>query len=73
VSIQSQVLSLLVDLQKKYGLSYLFITHDLAVVRAMSHQVIVMKSARIVETGETEALFASPRESYTQELLRASL
>ncbi len=73
VSIQSQVLSLLVELQKKYALSYLFITHDLAVVRAMSHQVIVMKSARIIEAGETEALFASPRERYTQELLRASL
>ena len=73
VSIQSQVLALLVQLQQKYSLSYLFITHDLAVVRAMSHRVIVMKNARIVETGETEALFASPREAYTRELLAASL
>ncbi len=73
VSIQSQVLALLVELQKKYSLSYLFITHDLVVVRAMSHQVIVMKDARIVESGETEALFAAPREAYTRQLLQASL
>ncbi len=73
VSIQSQVLALLVELQRKYSLSYLFITHDLTVVRAMSHQVIVMKDARIVEAGETEALFASPQQAYTRQLLQASL
>ncbi len=73
VSIQSQVLSLLVELQKKYQLSYLFITHDLAVVRAMSHRVIVMKDARIIESGETEAVFAAPQEPYTRELLQAAL
>ena len=54
-------------------MSYLFITHDLAVIRAMAHRVIVMKDGRIVEHGETGELFASPREAYTRELLEAAL
>jgi microcin C transport system ATP-binding protein len=72
VSVQQQVLALLVALQKRYGMSYLFISHDLAVVRAMSHRVIVMKDGDVVEEGEAEALFATPREAYTQELLAAA-
>jgi len=72
VSIQRQLLALLVRLQKKYGLSYLLISHDIAVVRAMAHQIMVMKDGRVVERGETEALIASPRHPYTQLLLRAS-
>jgi microcin C transport system ATP-binding protein len=72
VSVQQQVLALLVALQKRYGMSYLFISHDLAVVRAMSHRVIVMKDGDVVEEGEAEALFATPRDAYTKELLAAA-
>ncbi|MCC7040019.1 MAG: ABC transporter ATP-binding protein [Burkholderiales bacterium] len=72
VSVQQQVLRLLADLQAKYGMSYVFISHDLAVVRAMSHRVLVMKDGRIVEEGEAEALFRAPREAYTQALLAAA-
>ncbi len=71
VSVQQQVLELLAGLQRKYGLSYLFITHDLAVIRAMAHRVIVMKDGRVVEAGETLALFAAPQEDYTRTLLSA--
>ncbi len=72
VSVQQQVLRLLVELQQRYGMSYLFISHDLAVVRAMSHRVIVMKDGDMVEQGEAEALFAAPRAPYTQALLAAA-
>jgi microcin C transport system ATP-binding protein len=72
VSVQRQVLALLTDLQRRYAMSYVFISHDLAVVRAMSHRVLVMKDGEIVESGDAEALFASPREAYTQELLAAA-
>jgi microcin C transport system ATP-binding protein len=72
VSVQQQVLALLADLQARYGMSYVFISHDLAVVRAMSHRVLVMKDGAIVEQGEAEALFAAPREKYTQTLLAAA-
>jgi microcin C transport system ATP-binding protein len=72
VSVQQQVLKLLGALQVKYGMSYVFISHDLAVVRAMSHRVLVMKDGVIVEQGEAEALFASPQQPYTQALLAAA-
>jgi microcin C transport system ATP-binding protein len=72
VSVQQQVLELLCSLQRKYGLSYLFITHDLAVIRAMAHRVIVMKDGVVVESGETDALFAHPRAEYTRALLAAA-
>ncbi len=72
VSVQQQVLALLADLQRRYGMSYIFISHDLAVVRAMSHRVMVMKNGDVIEEGEAEALFAAPREAYTRELLAAA-
>ena len=72
VSVQRQVLALLADLQRRYGMSYVFISHDLAVVRAMSHRVLVMKDGEIVEEGEAEALFDSPRQPYTRALLAAA-
>lgn len=71
VLVQEQVLDLMVRLQEELGLSYLFITHDLAVVRLVAHEVHVMKDGRIVEHGSPEALFADPREEYTQRLLAA--
>ena len=72
VSVQQQVLGLLAELQQRYGMSYLFISHDLAVVRAMSHRVLVMKDGNVVESGEAQALFDAPREAYTRQLLAAA-
>ncbi len=73
VSVQKQVLELLVKLQQKHGLSYLFISHDLKVIRAISHRVLVMKQGQIVEQGETERLFTQPEHEYTQQLLHAAM
>jgi microcin C transport system ATP-binding protein len=72
VSIQKQVLALLTELQKKYNLAYLMISHDLAVIRAMSHEVMVLKAGRVVEFGDTETLIKHPRQAYTQELFAAA-
>jgi len=72
VSIQKQVLALLTELQKKYNLAYLMISHDLAVIRAMSHEVMVLKAGRVVEFGDTETLIKHPHQAYTQELFAAA-
>jgi len=71
-SVQQQVLSLLVELQQRHGMSYVFISHDLAVIRAMSHRVLVMKDGEVVEDGEALALFDAPRHAYTRELIAAA-
>jgi len=72
VSVQQQVLKLLAELQQRYGLSYVFISHDLAVVRAMSHRVMVMKNGDVIEEGEAQALFDAPQQPYTKALLAAA-
>src|SRR5262249_16462948 len=73
MSVQAQIVELLRDLQKKHGLAYLFISHDLRVVRAMSHHIIVMKDGVVVEQGPAAELFRAPRETYTKALLAAAL
>jgi microcin C transport system ATP-binding protein len=72
VSIQKQVLTLLSELQKKYNLAYLMISHDLAVIRAMSHEVMVLKDGKVVEFGDTESLIKNPKQVYTKELFAAA-
>jgi microcin C transport system ATP-binding protein len=72
VSVQQQVLRLLGDLQRRYAMSYLFISHDLAVIRAMAHRVLVMKDGAIVEQGDAEGVFARPQQPYTQTLVAAA-
>jgi len=73
VTIQKQVLELLADLQKKYRLSYLLVTHDIDVVRAMAHRVMVMKDSRIVESGPLEEVIGRPKSEYTRTLIEAGV
>ena len=71
VSVQAQVLNLLKDLQEKHGLTYIFISHDLSVVKFMSDMMAVMNAGKIVEFGPSEEIYASPREEYTRNLIAA--
>ena len=71
-TVQSQIIELLRGLQKKYGLSYIFISHDLAVVKAMSHRILVMKAGHLVEEGKTDQVFSSPKNGYTKALIAAA-
>lgn len=72
VSIRAQILRLMAELQRARGLAYLFITHDLGVVRAMADRVAVMYQGRVVESRDADALFADPRHDYTRKLLAAT-
>ncbi|WP_200950714.1 ATP-binding cassette domain-containing protein [Microbacterium sp. Root180] len=71
VSVQAQVLNLLIDLRARIGVSYLFVSHDLAVVRQISDSVIVMKDGRVVESGDTDEVMDRPRSEYARKLLAA--
>jgi len=73
VTIQKQVLGLLSSLQKKYGLSYILVTHDIEVVRAMAHRVLVMKDSRVVEGGTLEEVLEHPKSAYTRTLIEAGM
>jgi microcin C transport system ATP-binding protein len=72
VTVQAEILRLLRSLQERYGIAYLFISHDLAVIRALAHRIIVLKSGRIVETGPAAAVFANPQADYTKTLMAAA-
>lgn len=72
VSIQAQVLNLMFELQRERGLSYLFITHDLNLVRVIAHRVAIMRHGQIVETGAVRSIFENPQATYTRELIAAT-
>lgn len=71
-TVQRQVVELLRSLQSKYNLTYLFISHDLAVVKALSHQLMVVKQGQVIEQGPAEQIFAAPQQTYTRQLLEAA-
>lgn len=72
MSVQAQIVALLRDLRDRHNLAYLFISHDLKVVRALAHHVIVLRGGKVVEQGPADAVFQNPREEYTRELMRAA-
>jgi microcin C transport system ATP-binding protein len=72
MSVQAQIVELLRDLQARHNLAYLFISHDLRVVRAMAHEVMVMRAGDIVERGPVERIFNAPTSDYTKTLMRAA-
>jgi len=72
MTVQVQIVDLLRALQVKYGLAYLFISHDLRVIRAMSHRVMVMKRGDVVEFGDVDTLYDNPQTEYTRTLMKAA-
>jgi microcin C transport system ATP-binding protein len=73
MSVQAQIVDLLRELQQRHGLAYLFISHDLKVVRALANEVMVMRDGVVVEQGPAEAIFERPRTDYTKALIAAAL
>jgi microcin C transport system ATP-binding protein len=73
MTIQVQIVNLLRDLQKRHNLAYIFISHDLRVVRALSHKVLVMRAGDVVESGDSRRIFEAPETEYTKALLAAAL
>ena len=71
VSIQNQILDLLNELQEKYSLSYIFISHDMKIIRAMSDYILVLKDGKIIEEGDSEDIFNYPKNNYTQKLIQS--
>ena len=71
-TVQAQILALLKALQQKHQLAYIFISHDLRVVRALCHQVMVLRQGEVVEQGECERVFTAPQQEYTRQLLALS-
>ncbi|MGH6974936.1 MAG: microcin ABC transporter ATP-binding protein, partial [Stellaceae bacterium] len=72
MSLQAQMVDLLRDLQRRYNIAYLFISHDLRVVKALAHQILVMKDGKAVEQGPARQIFESPRAAYTRALMAAA-
>ena len=72
VSVQAQIVDLLREVQAKYDLVYLFISHDLKVVRALAHYLVVMKNGKVIEQGDAGQVFDKPKEAYTKELMDAA-
>ena len=72
VSVQAQIVDLLRELQDKYNLAYMFISHDLRVVRALADEVMVLKDGKVIERGSAAAIFERPREAYTRALMAAA-
>ena len=72
MSVQAQIIALLRDLRDRHNLAYLFISHDLKVVRALAHRVVVLRAGKIVEQGTADAIFLRPREEYTRTLIQAA-
>jgi microcin C transport system ATP-binding protein len=72
MSVQAQIVELLRRLQDQHGLAYLFISHDLKVVRALAHRVTVLRAGRVVEQGEAASVFAHPKDPYTRGLMAAA-
>jgi microcin C transport system ATP-binding protein len=72
MSVQAEVVDLLRNLQERRNLAYLFISHDLRVVKALAHQIIVLKDGKVVEQGPASAIFAAPQTPYTQALMAAA-